>query len=429
MAVPLTAAYENRFAISPDGTRVVHAPIDVSVWDGDRGRPFEVRDANTSGKIADIHLPIRPARGYSVNSIQFCDRGKYLLLNATLDYDPVQSPKSENPQGPKAAVDYLRVVDTKSYTLRTDISLSAAGDAVPNGVLAQSRRGYEDGAVRSYVVCAANAPFAAVVTGHSFGPIGIRIFNLETGAEVTQFNDVLSRSDELGVAISPDATNLAVFGPQQLQDMKDTKGVNYQITIVDLRTKKVARDIYVKSPFNFNSMKYAGESTIAIELFDRGPSESPPVSWTGLRNYFYTRASIHFFDVGSGAELRTISQPDNGDFRLLGISADGQTILVRTDTTHFCFSCNGGGGQEIISDSRFTLLKLQAGHPITRSPSLKVVHHGCLLPRWLTSGGFLGSCIAFDEEPELELSQGGNAVAALWKQGNQPILVYNLPSQ
>jgi hypothetical protein len=100
-------------------------------------------------------------------------------------------------------------------------------------------------------------------------------------------------------------------------------------------------------------------------------------------------------------------------------------MLVRTNREHFCFSCNGGEGEEEIADSRFTLWSPQTGHPISRSPSLKVVHHWCLLPN--SGPSIFGNCIPSDEEPELELSQGGNSVAALWKLGNQPILVYGLP--
>jgi hypothetical protein len=425
VAFPLTDAYEDRFAISPDGTSVVHAPTGVSASDGEHVRPFEVRDANTSARIAYIHLPIRPAIYEQINGIQFCDHGKYLLVNASVDFDPDHPPKSEKPRGQNAEVDFLRVVDMKSYTLHTDISLGTAEEDTPQQVLEQPHKAYELGGTLSYVVCAANAPIAVAVIGHALHLITIKVFNLETGAAVTGFNDVLLQSVVLGLAISPEATSLALFGPQRAQEMEDTTAVDYQVTIIDLQAKKVARTVPVQSPYNFNAIKYAGESTVAIELFDQGPSESPPFGWTGQLNYFHTRASIHFLDVGSGADVKTISRPDKGDFRLLGISADGRAMLVRTDTEHFCFSCNRGEGEEEITDSRFMLWSPQSGHPISRSPSLKVVHHWCLLPN--SGPSIFGNCIPSDEEPELELSQGGNSVAALWKLGNQPILVYGLP--
>jgi len=427
VAFPLSAAYEDRFAISPDGTKVVHAPTSVSVGNRERGRPFEVRDARTSTKIGDIELPIEPAIDNEIDGIQYCDNGKYLLVKAGVYYDPDHPPQFVNARGPNAEVDYLRIVDMKSYALHTDISLSAVESNISEQVLAQAHGATETGGSLSFVSCAANAPIAATVIRRSSGMNAIEIFNLETGEKVAGTEDLLLQAGITGVAISPEGTSFAVFGSQHIEGMDRSQPVDYQMTIVDLRKQKVARDILIRSPFNFNAMKYAGESTIAIELFDQKQYELPPDKWTGPLNIFDTRASIHFFDVGSGGEVRTISRPDNGEFRLLDISADGRAMLVRTDSDHFCFSCNWGGGMEAISDSRFELWNPQTGHLITRSPSLKVVRHRCLLPRWMTSGGWVfGDCIAYDEEPELKLSQSGNAVAALWNGGNEPILVYSL---
>jgi hypothetical protein len=430
-AFPTSDAFADRFAISPDGTAVVYAPDHVSVWDGDRAKPFEVRDARTSSKIADIHLPVSPAFNDQIGGVQFCDHGKYLLLDAGVYFDPDHPPTSVKTLGPNAEADYFKVLETQSYKLRTDISLGDAEYDIPQEVTAQPHAAYEGRGSLSQVACAANAPIVAVVVGHALHLIAIKLFNLETGAEVGAANDLVLHFDVLGAAISPDGTNLALFRSRGNDETEDPAAVDFQITVIDLRAKKAAKGIWVRTPYNFNAIKYAGDSTVAVEFFDQKQYESPTENWTGPQYIFRTRAAIHFFDASSGAALRTISGPDNREFRLLDISADGRTMLVRTDSDHFCFSCNGGGGEEVISDARFTLWNSQAGNPIAESPSLKVVHHWCLLPRWASSGGgfFGGNCIASDEEPELELSQGGRAVAALWRGGGEPLQVYSLPSR
>jgi hypothetical protein len=264
-----------------------------------------------------------------------------------------------------------------------------------------------------FVSCAANSPIVAFFIYRTGGRGDIRIFNLDTGAQVPGFDDLPMQDSVLGVAVSPLGSSMAIF--RDANDAQFNPGGYYDhvVTIVDLKAKRVAGTMKLVSDTDrsTNPIWYAGESTVAVELLSRAKDFSMQNDWF--------RGSIHFFDVGSGSQVQVIADPDVDDFSLWGMSADGRTMLTYTGMSH-----NKGYEQQVVTDARFTLWNRETGKQIAQSPSLKVVHHTC---QWLVIG--IGSCTPFDEVPELKMSQNGNAVVASWTFGGEPIKVYGLPTQ
>jgi hypothetical protein len=251
----------------------------------------------------------------------------------------------------------------------------------------------------SFVACAANAPIAAIVIDYGNEMSTVKVLNLDTGAEVPGFIGIPLQTNVLGLAVSPEGSSLTLFRLEKYPDWKNFDSPDHCLTVVDLRNKKIGKTIWVKSaiPTNANPIAYAGETTVATEL-----TSMEPVKQTGFEgsqepfSYRYS-VSVHFVDIGTGSEVRTISDPDHQDFGLRGISADGRTMLAYTGKSHQCKSCNHGSGQQVITSARFTVWNPQTGQRTGESPELNVVHHTC--PWFSLHDWIWKSCVIQDELP------------------------------
>jgi hypothetical protein len=428
--VPRANPYEP-FAISTDGSLVVHTPTGIIQSERVYESIVDVQDVKSSSQVATFRLPVQPNTGFQFKDIEFCDDGRYLVaIGPVAAIYPGQDPASiAGDLITSLSEDFIKILDMKSMSLHADISLSAAEHSYPPEALAKYRQFNKEwhGWV-SFAACAANAPIAVIVIDYGNNMGAVKIFNLETGIEVPGFEGIPIQKEVLGLAVSPQGSSLALFRSENMPGGNDENAPDHCITVVDLQDKKTRRTIWVKSdtPSNANPIAYAGESTVAAELSTMemiqqtgfGVSHDPPS--------FRYPTSVHIFDIVSGSEVRVISDPDADDFSLQEISADGRTMLAYAGRSHQCKSCNHGQGQRVISDAHFTLWNPMTGKLIARSPELKIVHHTC---PWLSLHDLIWrSCVSSDEAPILKFSQNGNAVAASWVFGGEPIEVYSLPS-
>lgn len=425
------------FAISPDGSILVHAPS--GIFQGERVYEsiFDVEDVKKSSQAAAIKLPIQPKTGFQFNHIEFCDHGRYLLAvgpAATIYPGPDQTSTAGDLITAESE-DFVKILDMKYNSLHADISLSTAEHSLPPEALARYKQVNPDwhsekewhGEVR-FAACAANAPIAAIVINYGNEVSTVKILNLDIGAEAQGFGGIPVQTDVVGLAISPQGSSLALYRMGNMPGGDGEGAPNHCFTLVDLQNKKIGRTIWVKSDDAFNaSIAYAGESTVAAELVSQeylgySPSDSHSLE---PRFSFRNHASVHFFDVGTGSELQVISDPSVDDFSLEGMSVDGRIMLAYSGKSHICKSCNRGMGEKEVTDARFTLWNRETGQPIARSPELKVVHHTC--PFFSLRDWIMKNCIESDEAPTLKLNQDGDAVVASWASGGEPIQVYSLP--
>jgi WD40 repeat protein len=407
------------FAISPDGVLVVHAPTGFVQSKQVYGNVFEVLEASSAKQVATIQLPIQAGTGFEFRNIQYCDRGRYLLAigrAVTFEYGNITS-QSE---------DIVKVLDMKTYKLHTTISLSAIEDSVPQEVLAKRQgRVYRLGSLQ-FTACAANSPIAAFIFSDSDSGLGvIKIFDLDTGTEIRGFDGVPVQAGVEGAAVSPLGSSIALI--QKAYDAKfhQVGYCHHVVAIIDLKTKRIAKNINLisdRDPSSF-PIAFAGESTVAVQLFKREPG----VSTISGEFYYHYRASVHFFDIISGSKVQVIDDPNVDDFDFAGMSADGHTLLAYTGKSHTCTHCNHSYGQLAVTDARFTLWNSETGKPIAQSPSLKVIHHTCPWYSIFDNGGW-GSCRSSDDIPSFAMSQNGNAVVVTWPMATEPVVVYTLPT-
>jgi hypothetical protein len=418
----------------PPCSLVIRTPTGIIHGERVYENNFDIQDVKTSSQVAAIKLPVQPKSGLQFKHIEFCDHGRYLLAvgPATTIYPGPDRTSMAGDLITAESEDFIKILDMKYNSLHADISLSTAEHSFPPEALARYKQINPEWHLKKewhgevqFAVCAANAPIAAIVINYGNEISTVKILNLDTGAETQGFGGIPGQTNVVGLAVSPQGSSLALLGEGNVPGAHDLN--DHRITTVDLQSKKIIRAIGVKSSTNFASVPiaYAGESTIAAELVDReylGYSPSDPPQ---LQYHSHDHASVHFFDVQTGSESQVISDPSVDDFSLKGVSADGRIMLAYTGKSRICKSCNGGSGEQEVTDARFTLWNRETGQPIGRSPELKVVHHTCPWFTWLS----WGSCVASDETPRLKLSQDGHAVVASWVSGGEPIQVYSLPTQ
>lgn len=436
IAVVARANPNEPFAISPDGSFLAHTPSGIIQGERVYESIFDVEDVKKARLVAAIRLAEQPNTGFQFNHIEFCDHGRYLLAigpAATIYPGPDRSSTAQDLISAESE-DFVKILDMKDNTLHADISLSTAEHSFPAEVLArykqinpewhQEKEGHGE---VEFAACAANAPTAAVVINYGNEMSTVKILDLEKGVEVQGFGGIPVQANVLGVAISPQGSNLALYRMRDVSDAAGEGSADHCLTIVDLQAKKIKETILMKSDDAFDaSIAYAGESTVAVELISyEYPSYDPSDSHLDPRFLGHHRASVHFFDAGSGSELHVISDPSADDFGLRGISSDGRIMLAYSGKSRICKSCNRGTGEQEITDARFTLWNPQTGQRIAESPELKVVHHTCpwSLHDWLWDV----HCVESDEAPILKLSQDGSTVAASWASGGEPIEVYSFP--
>lgn len=436
IAVVARANPNEPFAISPDGSFLVHTPSGIIHGERVHESIFDVEEVKKLSQAAAIKLPVQPQTGFQFNHIEFCDHGRYLLAvgpEATIYPGPDRTSTAGDLITAQSE-DFVKILDMKSSSLHADISLSAAEHSLPTEALARFKQVNPEfhwatewhGSVR-FAACAANAPIAAIVISYGNEFSRLKILNLDTGAEMQGFDSIAIQTDVMGLAISPQGASLALYRAGNMPGGDGEGRPNHCLTLVYLQNKKIGRTIWVRSDDLFNaSIAYAGESTVAAELVSQEWLDfSPSDSHLDARFSFHNHASVHFFDVETGSELQVISDPSVDDFRFEGMSANGRIMLAYTGKSHICKSCNRGMGEQEVTDARFTLWNRETGQPIARSPELKVVHHTC---SWFSSDYWTWkSCVASDEAPILKLDQDGDAVVASWTSGGEPIQVYSLP--
>jgi hypothetical protein len=401
--------------ISPDGTFIAHFGTGFGTSPEFNGKTLEIRETGSARQVAAIQLRSQAENGLQIKSIQYCDRGRYLLAFGPIvnvDYQKMTA----------TSEDLIKILDMRSYQLHADIPLSAIEKSIPPQVLAKREgRVYKSGGQVLFAACAANAPIAVIFIGYEFDLGVIKVFNLDAGSEIPGTEDLPLQTAVEGIAISPMGSSIALIQKGYINDGNFDPGSfdDYGVTIIDLQTKRVARTIQVRSEYRpgIHPIQFAGESMVAVELL----SAQPGTRTRSEQFLFDFRASVHFFDAGSGAEKQVIADPSVDDFVLWGMSADGRTMLAYTGKSRICESCNHGNGQEVVTDARFTMWNLDTGKPIAESPSLQVIHHTC--PWYKFS---VGACTSSDETPLLAISDSGNAVIASWSSGGEPIEVYGL---
>ncbi len=403
-------------ALSPDGILVAHAGTGFGPTPVYDGKTIDVREVSSSRQVASFQVlgtettasssapaaSTRDAR--AITQLQFCNQGSYLLA---ID-----------------RAEHIHVFDTRTNQLRTTIDLNPLEYPPPAEIMAlrQSKHNIDyngrSGGLH-FVACAANGPVAAFFIDYDMGLGGIKIFNLDTGAPLPGSEGIPMLDSVEGIAVSPLGTSIAII--REVHDAQFEPGgyFDHAVILIDSKTERVIRTIRLVAGDNHNTspISFAGESTVAVQLL---PSKPGPCAVSGPF-CLGQGASVHFFDVGTGADVQTIADPQADDFFLWGMSADGRTMLAYTGRSYICTSCNKGTGQKKIEDARFTLWNRQTGKPIAQSPSLTIVHHECPWYRFT-----IGSCTSFDETPVLAMSQSGNAVIASFTSGGEPVKVYPL---
>ena len=416
VAVPSVFPYDP-FAISPDGTLVVHIPAAAPQPQSQFVNVLDVRDVKSGRQVALIAVPVQAdANGFDFSDIQYCDRGRYVMaLGRAVTDDNRGNTTSESPG------DLIKVLDMQIYKLHATINLNAFEYPPPKEVLARQTGSYHgrSGGL-AFASCAANAPIAAFFIDYGYGFGALKVFNLDTGVEVPGTEGFPLQSSAEGMAVSPLGSIIALRARDYHPKFQPGSYYDHVVTFVNLKTKRTAVTLKFASDDNAgpNVIAFAGESTVAVPFFERDPA-----SQVGSLD----RESVHFFDVASGAQIGTISDPAN-DFRFKGISVDGRTLLVYSGKSRMCYSCNHGFGQQVVTDARFDLWDRETGKPFAQSPSLKIIHHTCPWTSWFDSGTGWGACRTSDEIPVLALSQDGNSVVASWVSGGEPIMVYRLPT-
>ena len=424
------------FAISPDGSFLVHSPSGVIQGERVYESLFDVENVKKTSPVAAIKLPVQPNTGFQFNHIEFCDHGRYLLAvgpEATI-YPGADRTSTTGDLITAQSEDLVKILDMKSNSLHADISLGTAEHSLPPEALARFKQVNPEfhwtkewhGEVQ-FAACAANAPIAAIVISYGNEFSRLKILNLDTGAETQGFGSIAIQTGVMGLAVSPQGSSLALYRAGAMPGGDGEGAPNHCFTLVNLQNKKIGKTIWVKSDDAFKaSIAYAGESTVATELVSQEYlGYSPSDSHLEPRYSFHNHASVHFFDVGTGSELQVISDPSVDDFSFEGMSADGRIMLAYTGKSDICKSCNRGMGKQEITDARFTLWNRETGQPIARSPELKVIHHTC---SFFSLRDRIANCVESDEAPTLKLDQDGNAVAASWATGGEPIEVYTSPS-
>lgn len=436
IAVVARANPNEPFAISPDGSFLAHTPSGIIQGERVYESIFDVEDVKKTRLVAAIKLAVQPNTGFQFNHIEFCDHGRYLLAigPAATIYPGTDRTSTAQDLITAESEDFVEILDMKDNTLHADISLSTAEHSFPAEVLARNKQNNPEwhqekewhGEV-GFAACAANAPIEAIVINYGNEMSTVKILDLDKGAEVQGFGGIPVQTNVLGIAISPQGSSLALYGAGNVSDAAGEGSADHCLTVVDLQTKKIKRTIWMKSddPFD-SSIAFAGESTVAVELISyEYPDYDPSDTHLEPRFLGHDRASVHFFDAGSGSESHVISDPSADDFDLKGISSDGHIMLAYSGKSRICKSCNRGTGEQEITDARFNLWNPQTGQRIAESPELTVVHHTCpwSLHDWLWEV----HCVESDEAPILKLSQDGSTVAASWASGGEPIEVYSFP--
>jgi hypothetical protein len=367
-------------ALSPDGAFVaVDGGAFGSAGQGETGSMVEVREVQSTKVVATFNMPKtaeaepwQPAG----KEVQYCDSGKYLLVS---DW----------------AHRYF-VLDTATYRQRYSIDLDALGFRPRSSAELSTHSATPE--VRG--ACAANGKIA--VFNLSRGRFGIgktMVFDLEAGKEIPGTGSMTGAVDFRdwdglsGIAVSPSGSSLAMLFMER-------------VLVVDLRTREVSRviDFHTGAIETDNqrwnpAVMFAGDSAVAVTSVTRG-----------------FQPMIRFYDIHTGSKTQEFGDPSEYALGTFGVSADGRTVFGHTEKRVLVTQYGEQASRAELQ--HFTLWDRLSRKVIAQSPSLA-------LAKDMIEGPW-GSGSSFDEVPEIEISQNGKVVAALWLGTPEPVRVFRL---
>jgi hypothetical protein len=367
-------------ALSPDGAFVA---VDGGAFgpggEGETGSMVEVREVQSAKVAATFNMPkTEEAEPWQPagREVQYCDNGRYLLVS---DW-----------------AHHYFVLDTATYRQRYSIDLNALGFRPPSAAEISAR--YSTPEVRG--ACAANGKIA--VFNLSRGRFGIgktKVFDLEAGKEIpgsdsmtgaVNFPDWDSLS---GIAVSPSGASLAMLFMERA-------------LVVDLRTRAVSRVITIHTgAMAMDNQRwqpqvmFAGESAVGV---------------TNVITGF--QPMIRIYDIHTGSALQEFGDPSEGAYGSFSVSADGRTVVGHIEKRVRLVQDDEEMSRAELP--RFILWDRPSGKIVAPSASLALAED-------MVEGPW-GSGRSFREVPEIEISQNGKVVAALWLLTPEPVRVFRL---
>jgi hypothetical protein len=290
-----------------------------------------------------------------------------------------------------AGPDTLFVLNARSYEVREAIVVSDLRDA-------KGRRFGEMMLSHNVQLDCAGGTLALGVSD-DFSLSVHKLIDLETGKEMADLSGFYEGSDQGdGMAISPDGSKVAMVTWQS----------GSGVELVDVRARRrIGRIDLDDKPMVEHMLAFAGNERLLVGepecLPNRGCDHKVVPKGRHLR----------LFDLATRAE-RSFAWPGAEVYRSMGASSDGSVVFGYAGKERRCERCNHGFGELKIDDARLVVWNAATGEAIARSPKLRVEEHGCPLVQ------ILGSCTAYEQAPELEMSADGGAVAAYWPPGDSP---------
>lgn len=392
---------QDQFALSPDGKLAAH--LGSGIWPTKHfdGKTLQFFSVNPAKQVASIQINNDPDHHpgiFSRDQLQFCDHGKYLL--AFEDTEKVD------------------VVDTNTFQLRTPISLKTAEEAFRAEALKKPKGNLYGPGYLMFAACAADSSLAAFFIAIPALHLGdIKVFDIETGAEIPGFEGLGSPDELAGLAVAPDGSSIALVNGEILPRTLSFDTSKDTVTVIDVAGHKISKQFFVESEamFQYDPIAFAGDHALVLQLNQFRPYR--PGTVMGSEG---DESSVHIYDIATGSEIRAITAPQANRFSLLGVSADGKVVLTYAEKWRHCIFCKKHSGEYTVTDARFVLWDRNTGAAIAVDPAVRLVHISC---PWFT---IMGSCTPSDEAPDLALDQSGNAVIASWISGDQPLTVFTL---
>lgn len=375
---------------SPDGTLVL-INKETDGINAPATRRLEVRDVASSRLRATIPLPIRPmtvtspfeAEMESVyNPIQFCNRGKYILVyvgGATFS-----------------------ILDASTYAQNASITLPLTIDRSAENPLVGSNM-KPDVAIASS--CAANAPVAAIELHFGcFGTGVTKVFNMDSGAQTGEISEDVAFGRLMNLDVSPSGGRAAILVERIpagiLTKTYSALEHNYDLVILDLKQGSVSRRIL--TGMDGRHVAFAGDDEVAVaDNAMEYASQEKPV--------------IQLFDIHTGAVSQCFRDPADGAQAMVAASSDGRLLFSYTGKESIYRE--SGTGYLQIARARFTIWERKTGKIIAQSPGLQV---------FKTDYKIADDTHTISERPTMQYSQKGNAVVVSWPGWTERIEVFTV---